>query len=115
MTLSEFEVHKVNVEVGRFVENHRPPANVRDQLDLGFRFENQGVVLFEIRPRWDKPQEKMESPVAKAVYSKVQQVWKIYWMRADLKWHRYDPTPEVDQLDGFLRLVDEDKNACFWG
>jgi hypothetical protein len=115
MALSEFERHKVEVEVGRFIETHRPPEHIRDQLDIGFRLENQSIVLFEIRPRWDKPQEKMESPVAKATYSKVQQAWKVYWMRADLKWHRYDPTPEVDQLGSFLRLVDEDKNACFWG
>ena len=115
MALSEFERHKVKVEVGRFIETHRPPEHIRDQLDIGFRFANQSIVLFEVRPRWDKPQEKMEHPVAKATYSKVQQVWKVYWMRADLKWHRYDPAPQVGQLGSFLRLVDEDKNACFWG
>ena len=115
MALSEVEQKKVEAEVGRFVESKRPPENIRDQLDLGFRIENQSVVLYEIRPRWNKPQEKMESPVAKATYSKVQQVWKVYWKRADLKWHRYDPTPEVDLLGDFLILVDEDKHACFWG
>lgn len=115
MALSEFERHKVEVEVGRFIENHRPPENIRDQLDIGFRVENQSVFLFEIRPRWDKPEEKMEFPVAKATYSKVQQVWKIFWMQADLKWHRYVPEPTVDQLSEFLVLVDEDNHACFSG
>jgi len=115
MALSEFERKKVEVELGRFIESKRPPPEIRDQLDLGFRIENQSVLLFEIRPRWDKPGEKMESPVAKATYSKAQQVWKVYWKRADLKWHRYEPTPAVDQLGDFLALVDEDKHACFWG
>ena len=115
MALSEFERHKVEVEVGRFVETHRPPENIRDQLDLGYRVENQSVYLFEIRPCWDKPQETMECPVAKATYSKGQAIWKVYWQRADLKWHRYDPTPEVDQLVDFLALVGEDEHACFFG
>jgi len=115
MALSDFERKKVEAEVGRFVEAHRPPEDIRNQLDIGFRIENQSVLLFEIRPRWDKPEEKMESTFAKATYSKAQRVWKVYWMRADLKWHRYTPTPEVRQLSGFLKLVDEDKHACFWG
>jgi len=115
MALSEFERKQVEAEVSRFIETHRPPENIRDQLDIGFRIENQSVVLFEIRPRWDKQEEKMETPVAKATYSKAQQVWKVYWMRADRKWHRYTPTPEVGKLGGFLKLVDEDKNACFRG
>ncbi len=115
MALSELEQKRVEVVVGRFIESNRPPANIRNQLDLGFRLENQSVVLFEIRPRWDKPEEKMESPVAKATYSKVQQIWKVYWMRADLKWHRYTPCPDADQLDDFLALVSEDTHGCFWG
>ncbi len=115
MAFSELEKKTVEAELSLFIETHRPPENIRDQVDIGFNLENQSVVLFEIRPRWNKHDEKMESPVAKATYSKAQQVWKVYWMRADLKWHRYAPTPSVDRLDGFLRLVDEDKNACFWG
>ncbi len=115
MALSEFERKKIEVEVGRFVETHRPPENIRHQLDIGFRIENQSVLFFEIRPRWDKPDEKMESPVAKATYGKTERVWKVYWMRSDLKWHRYDPDPQVSHLSDFLKLVDEDKNGCFWG
>lgn len=115
MALSEVERHKVEVEVGRFVESHRPPENIREQLDIGFKLENQSIVLFEIRPRWDKPEEKMEHPVAKATYSRAQQIWKVYWMRSDLKWHRYEPAPSAEQLADFLTLVDEDEHACFWG
>ncbi|MDP6526321.1 MAG: DUF3024 domain-containing protein [Kiritimatiellia bacterium] len=115
MALSEFECRKLEVELDRFIESTRPPLEIRDKLDTGYRVENQSVLLFEIRPRWDKPKDKMESPVAKATYSKTQEVWKIYWMRADLKWHRYEPMPTVDQLGDFLSLVDEDKHACFWG
>jgi uncharacterized protein Usg len=46
---------------------------------------------------------------------KAQDVWRVFWQRADLKWHRYDPAPEVPSLEDFLQLVQEDKHACFFG
>jgi hypothetical protein len=75
----------------------------------------QSVEIFEISPRWDSPDEMMEHSVAKATFVKTQAVWRVYWQRADLKWHRYDPAPEVDSLNAFVKLVEEDEYACFWG
>jgi len=115
MALSEFEVKKIEKEVGRFVEARRPPPHIRQELDLGFRVKGQSVEIFEIRPRWRHPKEKIEEPVAKATYVKTQKLWKVYWQRADLKWHRYDPAPEVGTLQEFLGLVDRDEHACFFG
>ena len=40
---------------------------------------------------------------------------RVFWKRADMKWRRYAPRPEVKSLEGFLKLVDEDANGCFWG
>ena len=42
-------------------------------------------------------------------------MWKVYWLRADLRWHRYDPDAEVASLDEFLAIVDRDEYACFFG
>ena len=36
-------------------------------------------------------------------------------MRSDLKWHGYEPNPEVDDLSDFLSIIEEDKYGCFWG
>jgi len=41
--------------------------------------------------------------------------WKIYWQRADLKWHLYEPNKEVKTIKTFIKIVDEDKLGCFWG
>jgi hypothetical protein len=41
--------------------------------------------------------------------------WRVCWMPADLKWHGYDPTPEVASINEFLAVVDKDENACFFG
>ena len=115
MALSEFETKKIEKEVGKFIEKRRPPPHIRPQLDLGFRVKDQSVEIFEIRPLWDNPEKIIEEAVAKATYVKTQEIWKVYWQRVDLKWHRYDPTPEVDSLSQFLELVDRDEYACFFG
>ena len=115
MALSEFERKRFERIVGAFIEKRRPPPHVRPKLDLGFRVAGQSIELFEVRPRYDKPSEKLEHAFAKATYVKAQGVWRVFWQRADLKWHRYDPAPEVPSLEDFLVLVQEDKHACFFG
>jgi hypothetical protein len=43
------------------------------------------------------------------------QHWRVYWQRADLKWHRYDPAGEVNSIDDFFPIVEHDEYACFFG
>jgi hypothetical protein len=62
-----------------------------------------------------RPAEKIEQPVAKATYVRSRGVWKVYWQRADLRWHAYPPAPEVESLEDFLNLVHKDDHACFFG
>ena len=59
--------------------------------------------------------QKIEEAVAKATYVKSKKVWKVYWQRADLKWHRYDPHPEVNSIEEFLDVVERDEHCCFYG
>ena len=115
MALSEFEIKKCEKLVGDFVDKRRPPPHIRDQVDLGFRVKGQSVEIFEIRPLWNDPERKIEEAVAKTTYVKKSKVWNVYWQRADLKWHRYDPRPSVESLEEFLELVEIDEYACFFG
>ena len=114
-TLSEFEQKRCERIVGAFVESRRPPSHLRGKLDLGFRVNGQSVEIFWIRPRWDNPKEKTDDAVAKATFVKSTGRWRIYWQRADLKWHRYEPAPEVGTLEEFVRVVGDDDHGCFWG
>lgn len=98
-----------------FLERRRPPENIRDKLDLDYKIEKQSVVILEIRPRWNKPEEKMESGIAKATFVKTKNHWKVFWMRSDLKWHSYSPKPDVKTIKDFVKLVEEDEFSCFWG
>jgi hypothetical protein len=115
MTFNELEQKRIDKTVGAFIDKRRPPPHIRPELDLGFRVKGQSVEIFEVRPDWRSPGEKMELPVAKATYVKTQRVWKVYWQRSDLKWHAYPPQPEVASLEDFLSLVDEDEHSCFFG
>ena len=115
MAFSEFEQKRYEKLMNAFIESNRPPVEERNELDLSFRIKGQSIVIFEIRPLWDKPEEKIEEPVAKATYFQSQNIWKIYWQRADLKWHRYDPDPVVDTIEEFLEIVEEDDYECFFG
>ncbi|MEN8213764.1 MAG: DUF3024 domain-containing protein [Pseudomonadota bacterium] len=115
MAISEFEIKRCEKLVGEYINNHRPPTHIRNQLDIGFRIKDQSIEIFEIRPLWNDPDKKVEEMQAKTTYVKKTKTWKVYWQRADLKWHRYEPVPEVDTLEDFLALVDKDEYCCFKG
>jgi hypothetical protein len=70
MALSEFEIKKVDKAVEKFMQKRRPPSHIRDKLDFGYRIKNQSIELFEIRPVWNNPEEKIEEAIAKATYQK---------------------------------------------
>lgn len=115
MALNELETARAERILGEFIELRRPPPHIRDELDLGYRLTGQSVELFEVFPAWNRSGEKMERPIAKARFIRTQNAWRVYWLRADLKWHLYEPVPEVPGLDGFLSAVEEDPHGCFWG
>lgn len=98
-----------------YLERVRPPAHLRDRVDIAYRVDNQSVELFEIRPAFQRPTQKVEEAIAKATYVKRAMEWRLYWMRADLRWHRYEPVPEVEKLEEFLQVVEEDAYSCFYG
>lgn len=115
MAISEFEIKRCEKLVGTFIENNRPPPHIRKQLDLSFRIKNQSIEIFGLRSLWNNPDKIIEEMQAKATYVKKTKTWKVYWQRADLKWHSYQPTPEVDTLEDFLTLVSKDEHYCFKG
>jgi hypothetical protein len=98
-----------------FLDNRRPPEHMRHDLDLSYRIDKQSVIIFELRPNWHKKDETLENSVAKATWVNTQKIWKIYWMRADLKWHSYEPCPTANTIQQFLKVVEEDSHSCFWG
>ncbi|WP_139683696.1 DUF3024 domain-containing protein [Vibrio tasmaniensis] len=115
MAFSEIEQKRYEKTVEIYLDSRRPPVEIRDQLDLGYRVNGQAIEIFEVRPKWNDPSEKMESPIAKVKYYKSRNEWAIYWMKSDLKWHIYEPTAEVKSLEAFFEVLNADVYGSFWG
>jgi hypothetical protein len=107
--------HVLEQEIKIFIDSIRPPADLRDKLDIGFSFQNNILEIFEIRPRWDDPNIKINSSVAKTQFIKSRNIWKIFWMRANGKWESYPPKPEIGNLSDFFKILQKDQHGCFWG
>ena len=115
MAFADIEKMRCERDLAKFLERRRPPPHVRPQLDIGCRVTGQSVEIFEIRPHWENPKEVREHPVAKATFVRTSNRWRVFWMRRDLKWHGYEPNPEVRTLEAFLAVVDRDEYGCFFG
>ncbi len=115
MAIEGIQTLEIIEAMENFIDSIRPPENIRNQVDLSYKIEEQSVIIFEIRPKWNKPAEKMESNIAKSTFVKLKNEWKVFWFRSDLKWHTYTPKPSVKTLKDFLTLVKDDKHSCFWG
>jgi hypothetical protein len=115
MSFSAQQTTDIEAAMSDFLARRRPPEEIRDRLDLGWRIEGQSVVIFSIRPSWRDESQKIEEPIAKATYVQSTNRWKIYCQRADTKWHSYPPHREAVFFEEFLTVVDEDKHGCYWG
>lgn len=115
MAFTTEQTSAIESSMADFMAKHRPPVELRAQVDLAWRIEGQSVLIHSIRSDWRDGTRTIEEPVAKATYNRTTDRWKIYWMRADLKWHSYPPHPEAVLFDEFLAVVDKDENCCFWG
>lgn len=52
MALAEIEQARIRKAMDAFMQQRRPPPQIRPELDLGFHVSGQSVEIFEIRPRW---------------------------------------------------------------
>ncbi len=102
--------------VKQFIESLRPEdEKIREQLDFGYSYDGQIVLLYEIRPVWNNPNEIQHTEFAKIRYYKSRRIWKLYWMRASGKWEAYDPFPESSHLEQLIQIIKYDDHGCFFG
>ena len=93
----------------------RPPPHLRKKLDIGYRIDGQSIEIFEIRPDWQGASVILEHSVEKTAYVYTQKAWKIFWQRADLKWHGYEPMASVKSIEEFFDAYVDDPHGCFSG
>lgn len=114
MAFDALDTTEVIEVMENFINKKRPPEEIRNKLDLSYRIENQSIFIYTIRPAWDNPKQILHHDMAKATHVKSKDMWKVFWMRGNLKWSPYKP-PTVKTLKEFTDLVIEDKYSCFWG
>ena len=114
MAFSEVELKRIEQTVGGFC-GKRSPVQLKDKFRLTYAVKGQEVVIVERRPRWDNETEWTESLVAKLKFIRSANKWRLYWMRADLKWHEYPGLSSSHRLNDLMQEIDADPLACFFG
>src|SRR3990172_12446378 len=102
MAFTALENAEIQSIANEFLAKRRPPVDIRHELDVAFRINGQSIELFEIRPRFQHPEQKIESNFAKATYVRKQNIWKLFWRRASGKWNAYPPRSKVKTLKHFF-------------
>jgi len=114
VAFNELDRKRIERIVGGFCRQRTRPE-VADELRLVYETEGQSVVISEERPDWRDPSKRMHTPVAKLRFVRTTGLWTLYWMRADLKWHAYEPAPPTADLAALVEVVDRDQYCAFFG
>ena len=114
MSFSDFELIEIKDKMDQYINKIRPEEKMRPELDIFYKIDKQSVEIYEIRQLPGHKRQSM-SQIAKATYIRTGKLWYIFWMRADEKWHKYEPVKEVKSIDEFIKVVEEDIYGCFWG
>lgn len=114
MSLTNEEREACLEDLRVFMEDRRPPPEVRDRVDLRYRWEGKSLILCEVRPAWDGRGDVIERPLAKLTYLRTRDAWKLYWRRANGKWQSFEPA-EYPSLEDALSVVRWDDFGCFFG
>jgi hypothetical protein len=114
MAFTELELKRIDKILGGYCRDKIRPE-LADELRFVYEIEGQSVVLAEERPDWRDPSEHMRKRVAKFRFVRSSRLWTLYWMRADLRWHRCEPADSTPNLARLLEILDRDEYCAFFG
>lgn len=114
MAFTESEINLIQNSVGEYCASISP-EHIADQLTFTYDIDGHAVTIWENRPCWKGGDSWTHHGVAKFKYIRSRNKWVLYWMRADLKWHRYEPAEGLSNLKDLVQVVKEDNLCCFHG
>jgi hypothetical protein len=86
---------------------------VQDAVRLEVETVDNSITIWECRPPW-RPEygpEWTRMGIARFRYSPSEKSWTVYWMRSDLKFHRYKPVGPQSGIGPLLDEVARDPHA----
>ena len=95
MDFTNSQLVQIEASMADFLLRRRPLKPLRDHVDVTYRIKRRTVVIYEVRICGWNRRRKIKSPVAKATCWRNPNRLKIYWHRADMRWHCCDPHPEA--------------------
>ncbi len=114
MAFTDIDYQKIKKAVGGFCIK-KTPAHLKDQLRYEYDVSGHNVIIYEVRPAWNRKDEYTKLPMAKITYVNARKIWKLYWMRASGKWEKYEPQETASDLNALIREIDKDPYGCFFG
>ena len=114
MAFDDLELARIQRAVGGLCEKRSPPPHLRHELSVEYRVEGHAITVFERRPKW-RGQGVTEGGVARLRFIRQAGEWRLFWRRADLKWHSYSPLPSSTDLSDLVAEIQADPHACFFG
>ena len=115
MAFDELELKRIDKHVGGLCRRKTRPE-YREQLEFIYEVSGHDVSIYEIRPTWQDPTDKTRMGVARFKFVRSRGEWRLYWMRRDLKWHRYaEDVSTASALEPLVRVVAEDCWGAFFG
>jgi hypothetical protein len=117
VAFTELELRRIDRVIGGLCRRRSRPE-FADRLRLAYEVDGHAVSIYEERAPWDgRGGDWTRMGVARFRYTRSTGVWKLYWMRRDLKWHAYELDPSVAPIDleELVRTVEEDEHCAFFG
>lgn len=115
MSFNPFHLREIQSNLTLWLEEKRPPVELRDEVDLQYTIKDQNIILEEIRPSFMDPSKILTVPFAKITFVNSKNEWKPYWLRASGKWELYVPDRKVSTLEEILKEISSDPYGCFFG
>ncbi len=114
MSFNELERKRIDRTVGELCRRSTVPAHA-DELRFECEIDGHTVSVWEVRPPWDGVGDDTRMGVARFRFFRSRGEWQLYWMRRDLKWHRYDPADATADLASLVAVVEADEYGAFFG
>ena len=93
----------------------RIPADLPDQVRLGYRFRGDSATLLEEREALGAPGVWVDIVVAQFRFSSRTKQWTLYCADRNSRWNEYIDTEPTHDLEALLKEVDRDPTGIFWG